>query len=119
MRQYILASIYAIKHLTLPQHFTQGVVTSAASLIEALVKKNPDEYKGCVSLAVSRLSRVRSPSFPAVYPQHIPAAHSANINEVLNVFRKKKVKIWSLDLANHLCRGVWLCTNFWNEFLGY
>ena len=36
----------------------QGVVTSATSLIEALVKKNPEEYKGCVSLAVSRLSRV-------------------------------------------------------------
>ena len=35
------------------------MVTSAASLIEALVKKNPEEYKGCVSLAVSRLSRVR------------------------------------------------------------
>jgi AP-2 complex subunit alpha len=35
-----------------------GVVTAAVSLIEALVKKNPDEYKGCVSLAVSRLSRV-------------------------------------------------------------
>ena len=34
-------------------------MTSAASLIEALVKKNPEEYKGCVSLAVSRLSRVR------------------------------------------------------------
>jgi hypothetical protein len=36
-----------------------GVVTAASSLIDALVKKNPDEYKGCVSLAVSRLSRVR------------------------------------------------------------
>jgi len=36
----------------------QGVVTAAASLIENLVKKNPEEYKGCVSLAVSRLSRV-------------------------------------------------------------
>ena len=35
-----------------------GVVTAATSLIDALVKKNPDEYKGCVSLAVSRLSRV-------------------------------------------------------------
>ena len=35
-----------------------GVVTAASSLIDALVKKNPDEYKGCVSLAVSRLSRV-------------------------------------------------------------
>ena len=35
-----------------------GVVTAAASLIDALVKKNPDEYKGCISLAVSRLSRV-------------------------------------------------------------
>ncbi|KAF6779951.1 hypothetical protein AHF37_00790 [Paragonimus kellicotti] len=35
----------------------QGVVTSAVSLIDALVKRNPDEHKGCVSLAVSRLSR--------------------------------------------------------------
>jgi len=34
------------------------VVTSAASLIEVLSKKSPDEYKGCVSLAISRLSRV-------------------------------------------------------------
>ena len=32
-----------------------GVVTAATSLIDALVKKNPDEYRGCVSLAVSRL----------------------------------------------------------------
>ena len=39
---------------------TQGVVTAATSLIENLVKKNPEEYKGCVSLAVSRLSRVSS-----------------------------------------------------------
>ena len=39
-------------------HF-QGVVTAAVSLIETLAKKTPDEYKGCVSLAVSRLSRVR------------------------------------------------------------
>jgi hypothetical protein len=45
-----------IIHLLNDQHM--GVVTSATSLIEALVKKNPDEYKGCVSLAVSRLSRV-------------------------------------------------------------
>ena len=36
-----------------------GVVTAANSLIDALVKKNPEEYKGCVALAVSRLSRVR------------------------------------------------------------
>ena len=46
-----------IIHLLNDQHL--GVVTAAASLIEALVKRNPDEYKGCVSLAVSRLSRVR------------------------------------------------------------
>lgn len=45
-----------IVHLLNDQHL--GVVTAAASLIDALVKKNPDEYKGCVSLAVSRLSRV-------------------------------------------------------------
>ena len=35
------------------------MVTAANSLIDALVKKNPEEYKGCVALAVSRLSRVR------------------------------------------------------------
>lgn len=46
-----------IVHLLNDQHL--GVVTAAASLIDALVKRNPDEYKGCVSLAVSRLSRVR------------------------------------------------------------
>ena len=38
-----------------------GVVTAATSLIDALVKKNPEEYKGCISLAVSRLSRVGTP----------------------------------------------------------
>ena len=47
-----------IIHLLNDQHM--GVVTAATSLIDALVKKNPDEYKGCVSLAVSRLSRVRN-----------------------------------------------------------
>ncbi|XP_071104618.1 AP-2 complex subunit alpha-2-like [Haliotis cracherodii] len=50
-----------IVHLLNDQHM--GVVTSAASLIEALVKKNPEEYKGCVSLAVSRLSRIVTSSY--------------------------------------------------------
>lgn len=36
----------------------QGVVTAAISLITCLSQKNPDEFKTCVSLAVSRLSRV-------------------------------------------------------------
>lgn len=45
-----------VVHLLNDQHM--GVVTAAVSLIEALVKKHPDEYKGCVQLAVSRLSRV-------------------------------------------------------------
>lgn len=38
--------------------FIQGVVTAAISLITCLSQKNPDEFKTCVSLAVSRLSRV-------------------------------------------------------------
>jgi AP-2 complex subunit alpha len=38
--------------------FFKGVATAAVSLIDALVKRNPDEYKGCVNIAVSRLSRV-------------------------------------------------------------
>ena len=45
-----------IVHLLNDHHM--GVVTAAVSLIDALVKKNPEEYKGCISLAVSRLSRV-------------------------------------------------------------
>lgn len=49
-----------IIHLLNDQHM--GVVTSAVSLIDALVKKNPEEYKGCVPLAVSRLSRIASSS---------------------------------------------------------
>lgn len=50
-----------IVHLLNDHHM--GVVTAAASLIEALVKKNPEEYKGCVSLAVSRLSRIVTSSY--------------------------------------------------------
>uniref|UniRef100_A0A2C9JDQ6 AP-2 complex subunit alpha n=1 Tax=Biomphalaria glabrata TaxID=6526 RepID=A0A2C9JDQ6_BIOGL len=50
-----------IIHLLNDQHM--GVVTSATSLIEALVRKNPEEYKGCVSLAVSRLSRIVTSSY--------------------------------------------------------
>lgn len=50
-----------IIHLLNDQHM--GVVTAAASLIESLVKKNPDEYRGCVSLAISRLSRVVTSSY--------------------------------------------------------
>ncbi|MFH4978298.1 hypothetical protein AB6A40_005007 [Gnathostoma spinigerum] len=45
-----------IIHLLNDQHL--GVVTSAASLIEALSKKWPEEYKGCIPLAISRLSRI-------------------------------------------------------------
>ncbi|XP_044741547.1 AP-2 complex subunit alpha [Chrysoperla carnea] len=50
-----------IIHLLNDQHM--GVVTAATSLIDALVKRNPDEYKGCVSLAVSRLSRIVTASY--------------------------------------------------------
>ncbi|KAL3314365.1 AP-2 complex subunit alpha-2 [Cichlidogyrus casuarinus] len=35
-----------------------GVVTSAVSLIDALVKRDPEEYKTCISLSVARLSRL-------------------------------------------------------------
>ncbi|CAF1003348.1 unnamed protein product [Brachionus calyciflorus] len=45
-----------IIHLLNDQHL--GVVTAACSLIDILVKRNPEEYKACVSLAVSRLSRI-------------------------------------------------------------
>ncbi|KAK2712256.1 AP-2 complex subunit alpha-like isoform X1 [Artemia franciscana] len=50
-----------IVHLLNDQHL--GVVTASTSLIEALVKKNPDEYKACVGLAVSRLSRIVTSSY--------------------------------------------------------
>lgn len=48
-------------HLLNDQHM--GVVTAAVSLIEALVKRNPDDFKGCVSLAVSRLARIVTSSY--------------------------------------------------------
>ena len=35
-------------------------MTTAVSLIHTLAMKYPDEYKGSVSLSVSRLSRVRN-----------------------------------------------------------
>ncbi|KAI3359400.1 hypothetical protein L3Q82_002904 [Scortum barcoo] len=44
-----------VVHLLNDQHM--GVVTAAISLITCLSQKNPDEFKTCVSLAVSRLSR--------------------------------------------------------------
>ncbi|CAF0755718.1 unnamed protein product [Didymodactylos carnosus] len=50
-----------IIHLLNDQHL--GVATAAVSLIEALVKRNPEEYKGCVNLAVSRLSRIVTSSY--------------------------------------------------------
>ena len=43
-------------HLLNDQHM--GVVTAASSLIHALAQHSPADYKGCVSLAVSRLSRI-------------------------------------------------------------
>ncbi|XP_038050439.1 AP-2 complex subunit alpha-2-like isoform X2 [Patiria miniata] len=50
-----------IIHLLNDQHM--GVVTAATSLIHDLVLDNPDDYKGCVSLAVSRLSRIVTSSY--------------------------------------------------------
>ncbi|XP_037506398.1 AP-2 complex subunit alpha [Rhipicephalus sanguineus] len=50
-----------IIHLLNDQHL--GVVTASVSLIDALVKKNPEEYKGCIPLAVSRLSRIVNASY--------------------------------------------------------
>uniref|UniRef100_A0A8C5PQ38 AP-2 complex subunit alpha n=1 Tax=Leptobrachium leishanense TaxID=445787 RepID=A0A8C5PQ38_9ANUR len=47
-----------VVHLLNDQHM--GVVTAAVSLITCLCRKNPDDFKTCVSLAVSRLSRVTS-----------------------------------------------------------
>uniref|UniRef100_A0A8C1FM73 AP-2 complex subunit alpha n=1 Tax=Cyprinus carpio carpio TaxID=630221 RepID=A0A8C1FM73_CYPCA len=47
-----------VVHLLNDQHM--GVVTAAISLITCLSQKNPDEFKTCVSLAVSRLSRIVS-----------------------------------------------------------
>ncbi|KAL3123635.1 hypothetical protein niasHT_005663 [Heterodera trifolii] len=51
-------SEYSIRIVHLLNDSHLGVVTAAASLIDALSKKWPEEYKGCVSLAISRLSRI-------------------------------------------------------------
>ncbi|KAK9395368.1 AP-2 complex subunit alpha-1 [Crotalus adamanteus] len=50
-----------VVHLLNDQHM--GVVTAAVSLIACLCKKNPDDLKTCVSLTVSRLSRIVSSAF--------------------------------------------------------
>ncbi|XP_072283316.1 AP-2 complex subunit alpha-1 isoform X1 [Pyxicephalus adspersus] len=47
-----------VVHLLNDQHM--GVVTAAVSLITCLCRKNPEDFKTCVSLAVSRLSRIVS-----------------------------------------------------------
>lgn len=48
-------------HLLNDQHM--GVVTAACSLIEALSRRSPNEFKACVNLAVSRLSRLVTSSY--------------------------------------------------------
>ena len=48
-------------HLLNDQHM--GVVTAAVSLIEQLARRSPDELKGCVSLAISRLARIVTSSY--------------------------------------------------------
>eukprot|EP00112_Aurelia_sp_Birch-Aquarium-sp1_P008540 Seg1944.9 transcript_id=Seg1944.9/GoldUCD/mRNA.D3Y31 product="AP-2 complex subunit alpha-2" protein_id=Seg1944.9/GoldUCD/D3Y31 len=40
-----------------------GVVTAASSLIKELVQKDPDDYQGCVNLAISRLARIVTSSY--------------------------------------------------------
>ncbi|CAB3986805.1 AP-2 complex subunit alpha [Paramuricea clavata] len=40
-----------------------GVVTSATSLIHSLVQRSPDEFQGCVQVAVGRLSRIVTASY--------------------------------------------------------
>ncbi|XP_041053347.1 AP-2 complex subunit alpha-2-like isoform X1 [Carcharodon carcharias] len=47
-----------VVHLLNDQHL--GVVTAATNLITILVQKNPEEFKTCVSMAISRLSRIVS-----------------------------------------------------------
>ncbi|KAI3378849.1 hypothetical protein SNEBB_007915 [Seison nebaliae] len=50
-----------IIHLLNDQHI--GVVTAATGLLVQLCKQFPEEYKGCVSLTVSRLSRIITTSY--------------------------------------------------------
>jgi len=40
-----------------------GVVTAASSLLKELVQKYPEDYKGCVNLAIARLSRIVTSSY--------------------------------------------------------
>ncbi|KAI1712702.1 AP-2 complex subunit alpha-2 [Ditylenchus destructor] len=54
----LLPSEYSVRIVHLLNDSHLGVVTAAASLIEALSKKWPEEYKGCVSLSIARLSRI-------------------------------------------------------------
>lgn len=53
------------------------MVTSASSLIQGVVHYFGDDYKGCVQLAVSRLSRVRY----CIYLLHMGVG-----SEIINIF---------------------------------
>ncbi|XP_041472385.1 AP-2 complex subunit alpha-2-like isoform X3 [Lytechinus variegatus] len=48
-------------HLISDSHM--GVATAGSSLIYDLCLKNPEDYKGCIQLAVSRLSRIVTSSY--------------------------------------------------------
>ncbi|KAI8489577.1 AP-2 complex subunit alpha-2, partial [Branchiostoma belcheri] len=50
-----------VGHLLNDQHL--GVVTAATSLIHTLAQKTPEDFKNCVSLAISRLSRIVTSSY--------------------------------------------------------
>ncbi|XP_035672382.1 AP-2 complex subunit alpha-2-like isoform X3 [Branchiostoma floridae] len=50
-----------VGHLLNDQHL--GVVTSATSLIHTLAQKTPEDFKPCVQLAISRLSRIVTSSY--------------------------------------------------------
>ena len=80
-----------------------GVVTAAASLIDALVKKNPEEYKGCISLAVSRLSRVN------IFTQRDclnifkrPSVQKVTVGFSIYTFLLKQKRLRDLDNDFHL-----------------
>ncbi|MGH0186279.1 UNVERIFIED_CONTAM: hypothetical protein FKN15_020613 [Acipenser sinensis] len=71
-----------VVHLLNDQHM--GVVTAAISLITCLSQKNPDEFKTCVSLAVSRLSRVLK---VAVLAEKYAVDYSWYVDTILNLIR--------------------------------
>ena len=78
------------------------MVTSATSLIHSLVQRSPDEFQGCVQVAVGRLSRVCTDYNTRTLKTSTPENQGLVIDHSINSSWKEKWLAMKLTLKN-LC----------------